>query len=120
MRIANHDDRTVLVFGEDGAYYLTAADLDGAHEDDSVYVTVETLLRRINGAARLETPDFQPVTYARRYTTANGDQVIQPAAAELTLRVGFAAVAVVNGSNGEPQPSPLPPAVTHVALAASN
>jgi hypothetical protein len=99
---------------------LTATDLEGAHEDDRVYVTVETLLRRINGAARIQTSDYQPVTYVRRYTTANGDQVIQPAAAELRVRVGFAAEGVVHGPDGAPQPAPPSPAATHTALAASN
>jgi hypothetical protein len=113
-------DVRVVRDDESGRYYLTATDLDGAHEDDSVYVTAETLLRRINGAARIQTPDYQLVTYAGRYTTANGDQVIQPASAELRLRVGLTAEGVVRGPDGEPQPAPPSPAVTRVALAGSN
>ncbi|MGO8940214.1 MAG: hypothetical protein ACLQLO_24910 [Mycobacterium sp.] len=113
-------DVRVVRDDESGAYYLTAAGLDGAHEDDRVYATVETLIKWINGAARTVASDFKPVTYAGRYTTANGDQVIQPAGAHLTIRGGFPAGAVVRGSDGQLKPDPPSPAVARVALAASN
>jgi hypothetical protein len=114
------DVRVVPDNDEDGRYYLTAVGLDQAHEENRVYPTVQLLLGWINGAAKVETPDFDDVTYAGRYTTANGDQVIQPTAAVLRLRVGMTATAVVRGPDGEVKPSPQPPAVTRVALAASN
>jgi hypothetical protein len=112
------DVRVVRDTDAGGRYYLTAAGLDDAHDDDRVYPTVEMLLKWINGAAKLEPPDFHSVTYGGRYTTGNGDQVIQPAGAVLTIRGGFPAAAVVHGPDGEPKPSPPPPAVARVALAA--
>ncbi|MFN3005706.1 hypothetical protein [Mycolicibacterium wolinskyi] len=112
-------DVRVLRDEASGTYYLTAMELNSAHEADRVYVTVEALLNRINGSARTLTSDFRPVRYARRYTTDDGE-VIQPAAFQLTLRVGISASAVVRGPDGEPLPTSPPPAPTHLALAASD
>lgn len=114
------DVRVVRNNDEDGRYYLTAVGLDQAHEEDRVHPKVQLLLGWINGAAKVETPGFGNVTYARRYTTANGDQVVEPAGAVVRLRLGVTATAVVRGPDGEVKPSQPPPAATRVALAASN
>ncbi|OBF98897.1 hypothetical protein [Mycolicibacter sinensis] len=110
VRIVRDDERD--------AYYLTAAELDSA-DDEDVYFTIEALLKRINGSARTLTPDFQPVRYARKYTT-NGGIVIQPATVQLKIRVSLTVSAVVRGPDGEPQPTSPPPGATHLALAASD
>ncbi|WP_457135480.1 hypothetical protein [Mycobacteroides abscessus] len=109
----------VLRDDECGRYYLTAAELDRAHQDDRVYDVIQILLNSMNGAAKLETPDFKSVAYGRRYVTASGDQLIQPRTAVVAIRGGSPDV-VVSGPDGKPIPQPPPPAVARVALAASN
>jgi hypothetical protein len=56
------DVRVVRDDDEGGRYYLTAVGLDQAHEENRVYPTVQLLLGWINGAAKVETPDFDNVT----------------------------------------------------------
>lgn len=109
----------VLRDDECGRHYLTAAELDRAHHDDRVFDVIQILLSSMNGAAKLETPDFKSVAYARRYTTTSGDQVIQPRTAVVAIRGGSPDV-VVSGPDGKPIPQPPPRAVARVALAASN
>jgi|GEM_PF-1346548 hypothetical protein len=101
------DARVVHDANED-AYYLTAPEIDSPSEPRRFDRAAEPLLRRINGMARVQNADYQPVKLSGKYTDHNG-QNIHFAEAALEIRLGISMDAVAIGPDGKPKPQPDPP-----------
>lgn len=108
-----------VVYDDDrNSYYLTAPDIDNPSEDGRFDIPAESLIRRMNGLARIYSSGYRPVKLIARYTDSNGRdyQFISP-----TGIASRAAVGVPTVSNaGDPMPDPPSPWLDRLALADSN
>lgn len=108
------DARVVHDASED-AYYLSAPEIDNPPEPIRFDRAAEPLLRRINGMARVQNADYQPVRLSGKYTDHNG-QNIHFAEAVFEIRLGMSMDATVIGPDGRPKPDPPSPWPKRLAL----
>jgi hypothetical protein len=100
---------------DQGAYYLTAPEIDNPAETNRFDIPAERLLVRINGLGRVRSADFRPVNLSGKYTNADGDHIFV-AAATMEARARVTATAVVLGPDGQPKPNPPSPWPGRLAL----
>lgn len=62
----------VIYDDDQNSYYLTAPDIDNPSEDGRFDIPAESLLRRMNGLARIYSPGYRPVKLVAKYTDSNG------------------------------------------------
>lgn len=124
-RLLAEDDVRVIHDPDEGAYYLTAPEIDNPPPTDNPPETgrfdkaAEALLRRINGMARIQDSGYRPVKLSGKYS--DGDQKhVYVAAFALEVRPRLSATAVVVGPDGKPKPDPPSPWPGRLALAESD
>jgi hypothetical protein len=97
-------------------YYIESAVLQDTNGQLD-YSAAETLLKRINGAARAADQGFRPVNLRDRYTAPDGTMSVLARAGLAEARSRVSATAVVSGAA---VPTPRPKGPRYVALAEQN
>lgn len=103
----------------DGAYYLTAPEIDNPPETNRHDISAQTLVTRINGLARASDANFRPVRLTGTYTMPDGHNQ-HYTAATLGVRATLGVAAIAIGPEGQPQPQPPSPSIGYLAAAESN
>ncbi|AMU69847.1 Uncharacterised protein [Mycobacteroides abscessus subsp. abscessus] len=108
----------VIYDDDQNSYFLTAPDIDNPSEDGRFDIPAESLLRRMNGLARIYSPGYRPVKLVAKYTDSNGRdyQFIAPTGIASRAAVGVPTVSTA----GDPIPDPPSPWLDRLALADSN
>lgn len=118
-RLLAEGDVRVVQDPNEGAYYLTAPEIDNPTEPGRFDQGAEPLIRRINGVARVQDSGYRPVKLSRRYTDPDG-QNVHFAAVRLEARASLTVTAAVVGPDGQPKPNPPSPWPGRLAIAESN
>lgn len=108
VRLLVDDGVRVLHDPDEGAYYLTAPEIDDPPVGTPFYDVATNLIVRLNGLGRLADPGFRPVTLSGKYTDGESQHQII-AAVSLECRVHLAATATVIGPDGAVVPDPPSP-----------
>lgn len=113
-------DTRVVHDSDEGAYYLTAPEIDGPPGGKHFYDVATELIAHLNGIGGLADPGFQPVTLSGKYTDGESQhQVISVPSIEFRLRMGMPTVTVTR-PDGTVVPGPPSRWGTRLALAKSN
>ena len=110
----------IRVIRENGGHYLLADEIDNLPQGVQYYEVAPTILRTVNGLARVADSAYQPVVLSDSYVEGERRHVVVRAESINTrVRVNAAGILVTN-SDGVVQAPPPPPSPQRAAVAATH